>query len=347
MGLAVGALAVPWFAAARYTPDGVEQLYSRSTYPIVASALGSFSSFIPISVGEVVLVAIPIFLIWGIVRGWRAARSAHWSKSWSIVASLARGLARAGVIWCLFLTVWGLNYARRSPEELFQLTPPQESAATRALIAQIGEQVDRLRSRIAEDQNGVALMPDDLGALDRELEPLQAQVLESIGLPAIRTGRAKRFAASSLFQRWGVSGMYAPFTGEPQVVYPGAPTQLPFTLAHERAHLSGFAWEEAASFVALLSCWRSEDPRIQYSAWLSLWMTLRGGVDGREPGVRRDMLAISEFVRQHRGGESAAVWNAYSGFLSAHGVKGGRRSYGRVSGLALAWLEKNGIPNHH
>ncbi len=345
VGWGIGVLSLMLFLAAQRAPGAVESLYSRAIYPRIASTLAWCFAWVPISVGELVLIVIPIVVLWGVIAGWRAGRRAGWGLPWSAMAALGRGVARVSVVWFLFLVCWGLNYSRWQPEVLFQLEPPQDSIQTEQLIESIGRRLDELRGGLAQDDQGVALMPGDLSELDLQLRQAQAELLAEQELPAIGVGRVKRFESSPLLLRWGVSGMYGPFTGEPQLVLPAAPTQLPFTLAHERAHLSGFAWEEAASFIGLLTCWRSDDPRVQYSGWLLLWISLRHGSENREPGVQRDLRAISKFALEHRGREAPAVWRTYSGFLSAHGVKGGTRSYGRVAGLALAWLSKHGVPN--
>jgi hypothetical protein len=187
-------------------------------------------------------------------------------------------------------------------------------------------------------------MTQDLAALDRELAVLQAGVLDDAKLPRVAGGRTKRFVASPLMLRWGVSGVYGPFTGEPNVALPAAPGTLPFTVAHERAHLQGFAWEEDASFVALLTLWRSERPELRYAGWLALWIELQRPSKELSPGVQRDLAAIAHFYRAHRGREAPAVNRAYSAYLEAHGVKGGVASYARVADLALRWLAKHGVP---
>jgi hypothetical protein len=142
-----------------------------------------------------------------------------------------------------------------------------------------------------------------------------------------------------------VAGFYGPFTGEPNVVQPTPPGDLPFTIAHERAHLSGFASEDAASFVAFLTCWRSQRPEVRYSAWLALWLYVDGQPMNRSDGVKRDLAAIGAFRLAHPPGrEIGLIWSVYGRFLRAHGVAGGTASYGRAADLALRWLDRQGLP---
>ena len=188
------------------------------------------------------------------------------------------------------------------------------------------------------------MMPPDLARLDAHLAEIQGELLAEMGWPRIDGGRTKVLSSSPLLRRWGVSGVYAAFTGEPNVVLPSAPTRLPFTVAHERAHLAGVGPEDAANHIALLTVWRSERPEVRYSGWLALWTYLRVDSRGRHPGVVRDLRAIRRFLAEHRGREAPQVWRAYDRYLKAHGVKEGRRSYGRVARLALAWLAREGFP---
>ncbi len=51
--------------------------------------------------------------------------------------------------------------------------------------------------------------------------------------------------------------------------------ERPYVLAHEWAHLSGYAPEDDASFVGLLAALRA-GPAAEYSAWLELAFTAIG-----------------------------------------------------------------------
>ncbi len=324
----------------------VEILYARGVYPPVARLLSTLSGFVPFSLAEWTFAAIPVLLLVAAVTGFREAR-------WK---GLARRLAAAALgTWLVFMGLWGLNYLRPAPREVFRLGPTPRGRAAARLVARVARRLDRVRAGCPEGPGGVVALPENLdhpgwsgrrvvAALDRHVRVLEAMALCRLGLPVIATGRAKVFLASPLLLRWGVSGTYGPFTGEPNLVWPSAPGLLPFDVAHERAHLAGLAWEEEASFVGLVACWQSPRPEVRYSGWLALWLELRVPPAGLSPPVRRDLEAIRAFVRGHLGREAPWVRRAYSGYLEVHGVRGGVRSYGRVAGLALAWLDARGFP---
>src|SRR5690606_34933600 len=67
----------------------------------------------------------------------------------------------------------------------------------------------------------------------------------------------------------GVSGMLAPLFLETYLNPDLTGPERPYVLAHEWAHLSGFAPEDEASFVGMVAA-LGADVSSQYSAWLAL-----------------------------------------------------------------------------
>lgn len=343
-GLWFGGSALVVFILAGRAPGVVDAVYSRRIYPLLASLLAHLTGWIPFSLAEWVFLILGLVLLAVLVRSWKTARRQRRGIIESGASAALKTLATFGWIWGVFLLLWGLNYQRTRPVALFELPPRPSREQAREWTDMIGKRLDLLRPGLEEDRRGVVVMPEDLRALDEEICQLQARALREMGLPPVSAGRTKTFLISPLLLRWGISGTYGPFTGEPNIVSPAPPGLLPAIVAHERAHLSGLAWEEAASFVGLRTLWQSEDPRLRYSAWLSLWLYVHPSVKGRVPAVQRDLRALAAFARRHRGWEAPAVRNAYSAYLRGHGVAGGAASYSRVADLALRYLQKAGMP---
>jgi hypothetical protein len=120
--------------------------------------------------------------------------------------------------------------------------------------------------------------------------------------------------------------------------------ERPAVLAHEWAHLSGYAPEDEASFVGLLAALRA-GPAAEYSAWLDLAMT---AVSQLQPvtqnlvlehlaeGPRRDQQAIYDRVVGARVAViDRAAWAGYDQMLRSQGVEEGVQSYSRVVELVL------------
>jgi len=343
-GIVAGIVAGIAFQVFRSRPALTESAYSAGPYPPVAGTLAALSALVPISLAELSFALVALIVLAAPIRGWRRARRNYGTRPRAALSAFVTLAGTAGWTWALFLAMWGFNYARPLASRLFDLPKP-EAERDAAMVGRIPGILNALRKGMAEDGQGVVTGPQDLAVLDAELARLQADVLADAGLPRVAGGRTKRFLTSPLMLRWGVSGVYGPFTGEPNIALPAAPGTLPFTVAHERAHLQGFAWEEDASFIALLTLWRSPRPELRYAAWLELWIELRRPSKELSPAVRRDLTAIAAFYRAHRGREAPAMNRAYSAYLEAHGVKGGVASYARVADLALRWLAAHGSPD--
>jgi hypothetical protein len=344
VGVLAGIVAWIVFQFLRGRPALTESVYSAGPYPPVAGTLTALSALVPFSLAELSFAIVALVVLAAPVRGWRRTRRSYGQRPRAALSALATLAGTAGWTWALFLVLWGFNYARPLAGQLFDL-PKAERVRDAAMVARIPGILNALREGLPEDGQGIVAGPRDLAPLDAELARLQAEVLEEARLPWVAGGRTKRFVVSPLMLRWGVSGVYGPFTGEPNIALPAAPGTLPFTVAHERAHLQGFAWEEDASFIALLTLWRSPRADLRYAGWLELWMELRRPSKELSPAVQRDLAAIAAFYRAHRGREAPAVNRAYSAYLEAHGVKGGVASYARVADLALRWLAVHGAPD--
>ena len=101
------------------------------------------------------------------------------------------------------------------------------------------------------------------------------------------------------FGRAGVEGMFNPFGHEPLISSSLLHMELPFVISHELAHARGIADEGDANLVALLATIASDDPHLQYSGWMHLWLHLRDRERDAllDPGPAADVAAIYERMR--------------------------------------------------
>jgi hypothetical protein len=160
--------------------------------------------------------------------------------------------------------------------------------------------------------------------------------------PTVPT-RPKRPWTTPYMRAVGVSGMLAPLFLETYLNPDLTGPERPYVLAHEWAHLSGFAPEEDASFVGLVAALRA-DPASRYSAWLFLVseavtrlhpVTQQLVMQGLESGPHSDLEAISERLRQRVPWLDRASWVAYDQAIKSQGATEGVAGYGRVIDLLL------------
>lgn len=315
----------------------VERWYADWLYPILQANLTSLSNRVPIAlfdVAIVVFIAI-LLLIW--VRSIRQARKKQVLRSlWRGVVSTLTLLA---VIYLWFLAAWGLNYARPPLES--QLRFDRSRVTPEAVRALAEYSIDRANTTHAA---GHAAGFQAIGDSPQALIDALHQVEKEFGRPRPTVFAAPKWSIFSAFYRAsGVSGQLGPFFLEtilnPDLTGP----ERPAVLAHEWAHLAGYAPEADASFIGLLAALRA-GPASQYSAWLDLVsesvnqlqpVTQKIVLQKLAPGPRDDQAAIRERLKQLVRPVEQAAWSSYDRMLKSQGVEEGIQSYSRVIELVI------------
>jgi hypothetical protein len=95
-----------------------------------------------------------------------------------------------------------------------------------------------------------------------------------------------------------VAGFYSPFTAETDFNREQPAWDLPFSMAHEKAHQRGYAREDEASLIGFLACIDASDPFVRYSGYLHSLKVLTA-LRGIAPGL------YGETVRSLAGGPRA------------------------------------------
>jgi hypothetical protein len=331
IGLAVALALVP------PGPSTVERYYSRWAYPLIQSNLTSLSNRAGLVVFDLTLVLVVALVMGGWVYWIRRVRR---EKS---IRPIGRGflatLTGAAVIYLWFLAAWGWNYARLPLES--QL-PYDASRVTPAAVRLLAEHAVREANRTYAAAHAAGFP----GIHDRPASLIDAlhEVERELGRRGpTRVAQPKTSWLSPFFRASGVSGMLAPFYLETLLNPDLTGPERPAVLAHEWAHLSGWAPEADASFVGLLAALRA-GPAAEYSAWLDLVsesvnqlqpVTQRLVLEELQSGPRRDQDAIRERLKALVQPVERVAWSAYDQMLKSQGVEEGVRSYSRVIQLLL------------
>lgn len=331
MGLAVLALTV--------TPSSafVERRFANGLYPGIQQWLTSWSNQTGVALFDFLALAVGLLAIGLVVRSMRRAFRAR-----SISPLLRGGVAVASlgsVVYLWFLLAWGLNYARPDLESRLAYEPGNVTpGGVRSLADRAVAEVNRLHP--AAHSHGFP-GPDEVPpALVKSFHGIERR----IGRPMSTVpSRPKHTLFGWFFRSAGVDGMHAPFLLETLLNPDLTPPERPAVLAHEWAHLAGYAPEDEASFVGLIAAMHA-DPASQYSAWLALLhevavllsrddqLQLFAKLD---EGPRRDREAISRRQQSRIELVSRASWHTYDQYLKTQGVTEGVASYSRVVRLLL------------
>ena len=328
------ALLVAVFRPGRLT---VEDVYARRWYPLLQANVTSLSNQLPIALFDVALITVILLVVATWVITFKRAKK---RRLRGIGQALVSTLSIAAVIYLWFLGMWGFNYARqpleaRLPYDASRVTP----AAVRALAEHAVREANRTHAAgHAAGFPAVDAMPPPLIAALQEVE-------RELGRPRTTVmARPKYSVLTPFFRASSVSGMCAPFFLETLVNPDLTGPERPYTLAHEWAHLSGYAPEDDASFVGLLAVLRA-GPAAEYSGWLELAFTAisqlqpvtqRLVLEDLAEGPRRDQQAIYDRVVGSRVElVDRAAWTTYDQLLKSQGVEEGVQSYSRVVQLLL------------
>lgn len=332
--LTLAILAVPWPAWL------VEAVYSRGIYPRIQRLVTALSNRVSWAVIDVLVAGLAMYLVWRLARiiG-RARESGVVSALWEFSRRILRTAAFVAMV---LLTLWGLNY-RRTPLE-----------RTLRKGADVTVSADDIRALAERGVAGTRITrPADDAPIDRTYASVAARLagpfqeaLRRLGMPAdVEVGRPKTsLTLTPFFTAAGVTGMVNPFALE-SIVHPGLlPFERPMVLAHEWAHLAGFADEADASAVAWLACTLG-DQDLAYSAHMfvvlesasampgSVWRELRAVL---EPGVVEDIAALAARLTKMEPAVRDRAFKVYDGYLRSNRVPDGVRSYSRALRVLVA-----------
>jgi hypothetical protein len=330
----------------------VERFYSNGIYPLFQSAFTPLTNLFPFAVLDALTVALVIALpAWWAARIARAARGRRLKTAARL---LSNTLVTASLALLGFQLLWGFNY-ERSPL-ISKLDYDEQRLSSESLSELRRQTIERLNSAYEESRSGA--WPGEAEWRER----LHASLNDTAKQLGNRRPMAAATPKTSLLNFYlaaaGIEGFVNPFGLEVILQSEVLPFEKPFLLAHEWAHLAGFADESEANFVGLLACLRSDMTAARYSGLLALYQYLpapqRASDDAKQapppgpaerlaPGVIADLRAIRERETRHiNEGVSRAQWAFYDRFLKASGVEAGVASYSQLVRLVLGTRFENG-----
>ncbi len=315
----------------------VERFYSRGAFAWLQPTVTGVSNRVPFSLFDILLVGGATVIVaataQAIARAWRTRR-------FSQVARFALDvIALAAVVYLVFLGMWGLNYRREPLSDHLASTGPE---ADRSALLRIGHiAVDELnQSHARAHREGFPDWDQVRPAMESGYRAMQQRLVPGT---SPRPGVPKWSILSHFFDRAGVSGMTDPFFLEVLVDRELLAFERPFVVAHEWAHLAGYADEAEANFVGWLTCVNGGAPAA-YSGWLYMYSeTLASLPAGDRPGLiralgpgpRADLAAVAERARRIHPALRSVSWQVYDRYLKANRVQEGIASYDRALLLVL------------
>ena len=323
----------------------VEHIYSRELYLAWQNVLTPISSLVSFALFDLLVVGILVALVvwWTVVlRGSRGRGFRIFVRmTFNTIAALAG-------IYVIFLLVWGLNYRREPLTSKLDFDPKRITPD--ALVELTTNVVKRLNMLyLPARQLGWARLEEFPSRFAPAFDQAQRQLGNN---RTAVVGKPKTSLLTYYFRRAGIDGMMNPFSLEILVNETVLPFERPLVVAHEWAHLAGYAEESEASFVGWLTCLAGDDTS-RYSAWLFLLPQLvryleqsdqAATWDQLKPGPTEDLRAVAARFTEVVPVVQRNANRVYDRYLRAHGVEAGIASYGEVVNLVIGtqpwWVEQ-------
>jgi hypothetical protein len=325
-----------------------ERIYSMGAYRFFSVIFSNISGIFNFSVIEVFLMLIILlFVIYIFIlifkKKKKAKKKSKKEKASGFFDLITIPLAIAGIAYFLFIILWGLNYNRRNAFEIFGLTKQEVTLEKLYVIGTdlkdklnqlssgINERDLELKNVIERGNLGYFKIQDKYPALGGNYTNVKPVMLSAV---------------MSYFQIWGI---YSPFSFEANInrMIPGP--LLPSTIAHELAHVRGFAREDEANFIAYLTCVNHHDAAYIYSGSLLAYISILNAIRSTDadaaaalnkmlyPAVIDHLLQINKFNAKYKSVLNEISDHVNDLFLKSNRQTDGVKSYGRMVDLITAY----------
>ncbi|WP_342645157.1 DUF3810 domain-containing protein [Mucilaginibacter sp. CSA2-8R] len=329
-------------------PEWIETYYAEGLYPAINAVRNFLIGWLPISLGDLLYLALIAYLVYSVVRFVRLLINKSFNH---IPLSIMRLIIGFQIFACAFYLLWGLNYFRPPAAVLLQL-PQQEynlndlTKITRLLIDSTNA-TQRAYSQWARINKSE---PDYCAVASAAVKKLPDHFKQ------FKTYRpvAKTSLFTPLLNYMATSGYFNPFTGEAQVNYQMPLVNTPVTACHEMAHQMGFAREDEANFVGFLAARQSTDHLTRYSAYYLAMQEFMRQVRRRDTAefnqlkkqisqpVKNNLKADRLYWEHYENQISYVTSIFYDNFLKANNQPQGLLTYNRMIYLTMAYYRKYG-----
>lgn len=353
---------LPLFALILYGIAGMSLiLYIIMTYSItfadwfnqnvgaaVRSTLSLLTSWIPFSVGEAIILLLPLGLFLALRLAVRRY-CGSWRAAFVYVGIL---LSVASTLFSAFTLGFAAGY-RSSPldQKLEMERAPVSATELYDTAVILVENINELSREINFGGDDFSVMPYNLNELNRRLNTAYAEISREYEFITHVNSRVKPILLSEVMSYMHITGVYSFFTGEANLNVNFPDYTIPYTAAHEMAHQRGIAREDEANFMAFLVCINSDDPYIRYCGYLNTYEYVASALyradkdlyfkaaERMDQAVNLEMVAYNDFYDKYRDTTASQISGAVNdSYLQSQGTPG-TVSYGMVVDLTVAYYK--------
>jgi hypothetical protein len=264
-----------------------------------------------------------------------------------------------GFLVFAFYFSWGFAYQYPPLSTKLASLPGGDEQAGSSRLVELTDRSARLLARAASgDVSFQGTNFEFLARLNSGIEAGTKRWPESLEASPVRLmafGPAKPSRVSFALSRLQISGYYFPWSGEAQIDADMPRSLWPRVAAHEKAHQRGFARENEATVIGLISCLESPDPTVFYGGALGLFVGFdrelshvdseaRARIWTALPSPVAETLRVeSAFFKAHEGVAGKVSEKVNDTYLKAQGVRSGVGSYAETTRLLLQAAQTPGL----
>lgn len=324
--------------------------FNENISAVSRSIFAHITGIFPFSLGEFIVICLPIILIVLLVFFVRHLIDDS-ERSTRFLASI---FSIVTLLYSLFVFNYGTGYRNSRLDvkmgiEKHAVTAQQLYDTLTALIEDQSAVLDKI---YFPSTSSSSLMPFDHDEMCEKINAAYKTVRKDYTFISDLHSTIKCISLSKPLTYTHISGIYTYYTGESNLNVNFPDYTLVYTTAHEFAHQRGIAREDEANFVAFLVCTASEDPYIRYCGYQNMTEYLLNALYSADKGLyeqaasqlsvksKIEISAFNAFFAKYEKSVASTVSSAVNNtFLHSQGVSEGERSYGMVVDLCVAYYE--------
>lgn len=306
----------------------------------------------PFSFAEILLFASPVLLGLALFYLLKYRCKTRRAALMSIVCIISA----ASLLFSSFVLTFSSGYRGTTLDKKLELTQepisPEELYGSAVYL--IG-QINQLSKNIEYGEDGFSVMPYNLNTMSKKLIEAYDRYCDKHSFINNFSSKVKPVILSEAMSYTHITGIYTFFTGEANINVNFPDYTIPYTAAHELAHQRGIAREDEANLIAFLVSTESDDDYILYCAYLNMYEYVasalykadkdlyKEAIGTLSADVRSELVAYSNFFSKYQQSTASKVSNKVNDvYLKAQGTVG-KKSYGMVVDLAVAYFKSEKI----
>ncbi len=321
-------------------PDFIENYYSNGLYPLISKGFRYVFGWLPFSFGDIMYTVLIFIALREIVLLFRSR-----FKTLKIFA--IRTLALASLVYGAFHLLWGMNYYRLPLHESLSIDNEYTTEELVALTEKLITKSNALYDRLATNDTMAVEMPLSRSEIFSQTIVGYKALNEQFPKLDYPPKSIKTSLLSYPLSVMGYSGYLNPITNEAQINGLVPDYRHPVISCHEQAHQLGYAKENEANFIGVLSTLNNDNLHFQYSGSIFALRYCINDVFRRDselgkelrekirPGILKNYAVSREFWDSMENPLEPVFKLFYSSYLKANNQPAGIKSYSYMVALLV------------